>query len=351
MRRFLKVSAATVAASFALTACSGASGSNAGSDDPLIVYTNSFDSGRGEWLTEQADEAGFDIEIVELGGGDVTNRLLAEKESPVADVTFGLSQFYFNQLVSADTIEPYTPEWAEEVDPEMGDTSGEGNYWPLVQQAVLLTYNADEIDEADAPSDWLDLWNDPTYHGRYEAQTGLGGATIQMVLSGILTRYEDPEGELGISDEGWAEIEKFYEHGEPSLPSVDLFQRIEDGEVDYGPMASSGVPGREEQHGFTAGIVEPPVGTPFLVEQVALVNGSDQVEESQEFIDWFGSAEVQSEWTAEFDSMPVNEGAIEQTDPEVLSLYEDLERQEIDWNFVADNLNAWIEKIELEYVG
>lgn len=226
-----------------------------------------------------------------------------------------------------------------------------GYYWPLVQQAILLTYDAGSIDAADAPSDWLDLWNDPAYEGRYQSETGMGAATIQVVMAGILTRYPDPAGEMGISEEGWAEAEKYFTQGNPAVPDVDPYQRILDGEIDYAQMASSSIPGREESYGFEVGVVEPEVGVPFVVEQAAIIKGTDQLEESQEFIDWFGSADLQAAWSAEFDSMPVNQGAIDQANPSIVEFHEGLTRQDIDWEFVAENLPGWVEKIELEYVS
>ncbi|MGO2536006.1 MAG: extracellular solute-binding protein, partial [Brachybacterium tyrofermentans] len=220
MRQLLKASAVLATAALALTAC-GSADSGADSGDTLIVYTNSNGDGRGDWLTEQAAEAGFDIEVVGQGGGDTTNKILAEAGNPVADVVFGLNNVYFNQLVDAETIEPYTPVWANEIDAELGDASGDGNYWPVVQQAILLAYDADRIDAADAPNDWLDLWNDPAFEGRYQSETSMGNATIQIVMSGILTRYADPEGEMGISEEGWAEVEKYFSTGSPAVEDVD----------------------------------------------------------------------------------------------------------------------------------
>lgn len=350
MRQLLKASAVLAAGVLALTAC-GSAGGSSGSDDPLIVYTNSNSDGRAEWLTEQASEAGFEIEVVGQGGGDTTNKILAEAGNPVADVVFGLNTMYFNQLVDAETIEPYTPEWSDEIDPELGDSSGDGNYWPIVQQAILFVYDADRTSAEDAPSDIIDLWNDPTYEGRYQSEVSTGTATTQVVMAGILSRYQDPSGELGISDEGWQQVEAYFANGSPAVEDVDLFQRLADDEVDYGQMASSGIPAREDSYGFQAGYVQPEVGVPFVVEQVGIIKGTDQLEESQEFVDWFGSDEVQAAWSAEFDSMPVNEGAIEQADPEIVDFHESLVRQDIDWEFVTENLGSWVEKIELEYVG
>ncbi|WP_245554853.1 hypothetical protein [Nesterenkonia alba] len=110
--------AAGLAALLALTACGNGNGSTDDNDDAgndtaaadttgdepvevsdgtLVVYTNSDAHSNAEgqqsadWLTEQAAEEGFDIEVVGIGGGDLTNRLIAEAGNPVADVVFGLN--------------------------------------------------------------------------------------------------------------------------------------------------------------------------------------------------------------------------------------------------------------------
>lgn len=360
MHKLTRSAAAATAATLLLAACSSsdagdpqtaaADGESGGSGDTLIVYTNSNADGRAEWLTEQAAEAGFDIEVVGQGGGDTTNKILAEAGNPVADVVFGLNHMYFSQLVEADTVEPYEPAWADEVDPDLADPSGEGNFWPLVQQGIVLAYNAEAYTPEEAPQDWTDLWNDERFHERYETVDGLGGATTQLIFAGILDRYQDPAGELGISEEGWEQIQGYFEHGNPSVPDTDLYLRMAEGEVDMGQMFTSGIPSREAEYGVDSEIMRPEIGIPFAVEQIAVVKGTDQAEDAQAFIDWFGSAETQAAWSAEFDSMPVNEGAIAEADPEIVEFHQGLVKQDIDWDFVAENIASWIEKVELEYV-
>ncbi len=61
------------------------------------------------------------------------------------------------------------------------------------------------------------------------------------------------------------------------------------------------------------------------------------------------TADVQSAWTAKFNSMPANKGAIANADPAIVEFDEGLEQQQIDWDPVRENMPQWIEKIELEY--
>ena len=356
MRKLQTLVAAAVAVTL-LAGCGGGTTSPAasgdasapagGSGDTLVVYTNSNGEGRGDWLTAKAAEAGFKIEIVGAGGADATNKLIAEKNNPIADVAFGLNNMYFSQIKAEDVLEPYEPSWAGEVDEELAD--GE-TYWPLVKQAILLGYNSDKISKEAAPQDWTDLWTRDEFKDRYERVTGLGTATAQLVFAGILSRYRDDSGDLGISDEGWKQVEQYFQNGSPAVAKTDLFARIASGEVDMGQMPSSIIADREKSFNVNVETVIPSVGVPLAVEQIALVKGTEKKEQAQKFIDWFGSADVQGQFARQFNSMPVNEGAAAQANPEVVDFFADLKQQDIDWEFVQENMGAWVEKIELEYM-
>jgi iron(III) transport system substrate-binding protein len=336
----------------AATAPSGSSAAAAGgsSGETLVVYTNSNGEGRGEWLTKKAADAGFKIEIVGAGGADATNKLIAEKNNPIADVAFGLNNMYFAQIKAADAIEAYEPSWAGDVDSALGDSGDRKAYWPLVKQAILLGYNSDKFTPDQAPKDWTDLWSKDEFKTRYERVTGLGTATAQLVFAGLLSRYKDDSGDLGISDDGWSQVEKYFRNGSPAVAKTDLFARIAGGDVDMGQMPSSIVAEREKSFKVNVRTVSPSVGVPLAVEQVALVKGTDKKEQAQKFIDWFGSADLQGEWAQQFNSMPVNKGAIAKAKPEVVQFFDGLKQQDIDWNFVQENMGAWVEKIELEYM-
>jgi iron(III) transport system substrate-binding protein len=360
VRKLQTVLAAAVAVTL-LAGCGGgtatpaasggsSSASAGGSGETLVIYTNSNGEGRGEWLTAKAAEAGFKVEVVGAGGADATNKLIAEKNNPIADVAFGLNNMYFAQIKAAGALEAYDPAWAGEVDTALGDGGDDKAYWPLVKQAILLGYNSDKIAAGAAPQDWTDLWTKDEFKTRYERVTGLGTATAQLVFAGILSRYQDDSGDLGISDEGWKQVEEYFKNGSPAVAKTDLFARIASGDVDLGQMPSSIIAEREKSFKVNVETVAPSVGVPLAVEQVALVKGTDKKEQAQKFIDWFGSADVQGAWAQQFNSMPVNKSAAAKAKPEVVEFFAGLKQQDIDWDFVQENMGAWVEKIELEYM-
>ena len=358
VRKLLSIVSVAAVGLFTLAGCGQGAGSgtasadagSGGSGGKLIVYTNSNSDGRGEWLQQKAQAAGFDIQVVGAGGGDLVNKLIAEKNNPVADVAYGLNNVYFTQLKSKGVLDTYTPSWSAEVDSALGDPGSDKAYWPLVKQAILLTYNADKVSKDQAPSDWTDLWTKDQYKSRYERVSDVSGATTQLVMAGILSRYRDDKGDLGVSDAGWKQIEEYFQNGVPSIKNVDLFARFAKGEVDYGQMPSSPIPDQQKAYKVKSGAVVPAVGVPYAVEQVGIVKGSKRQEQARKFVDWFGSAETQGLWAKQFNSVPVNQKALASANPEAVAFDKQFKAQDIDWTFVQTNLGPWMEKIQLEYM-
>ena len=315
----------------------------------LTVYTNSGSDGRGDWLVERAAKDGFKIQYVEAGAAEIQNRLLAEKAAPIADVVYGLNAIIWESLKAEDILIKYSPAWLDEVSAGLNDP--DGYYGAIVKQAILLVYDENQMSAEEAPKDWIDLWTNEAYFGRYEFLTSLSGGTVRNVLAGILTRYADPNGKLGVSDEGWRQIAAYYEHGVPSESGVDLYAQIanENSSVVCGQMWSSGVETRDEQYGTKTAYVLPEVGVPYAVEGIAIVNGTKNLEEAQRFVDWVGSAQIQGEWAETFSTLPANEKAVEKAN-DFNKVIATLPAQDIDCAVVAENIDAWCEEIQLNYM-
>ena len=314
--------------------------------ETIVLYSNALSDGRGDWIAAKAlEELNIIVQQVDGGGVDIANRLVAERENPQADVLFGFNPMLWWQLEHNDILVPHTPPWASEVPV--------GNHPNSLFNAVILVgnmliYDKNQISESEAPSDWLDLWTKPEFHGRYAVPDALGGSTVQMVLSGIFNRFLDPNGHLGVSDEGWANIEAKFLHGVPT--NQDMAAEIvgPSGAV-MSQMWSHGIPVREEQYGIDAGFARPGVGVPFSIEGVALVNGASSPDAARRFIDWFGQAEVMHAFSAEFGFVPAHPNALEGL-PAFNSVIAALPHQQIDWDYIAPRMGEWIEHILLNYM-
>ncbi|WP_172120391.1 extracellular solute-binding protein [Actinomyces faecalis] len=350
--RQLAAALAVAVVPLSLTACSSLinpGASSAGSDSAtLTVYSNSVSDGRGEWLKEQAEAAGFSIEYVDAGGGDVYNRIVAEKDAPVADVVFGLNDVFFNKLIEAGTLEQYTPAWADKVSDDVVDTRS--FYYPIVKEPIMLVCDRDNLVDGQMPSDWSDLWTKDEFAGAYEVPAKLSGATVQIVMTSILMPYRDADGKLGISQQGWDAVSQWYANGRRAEEGTDLYAQMSQGNVACGQMWLAGKLSRDAEYGIVTDAARPSTGVPIVRQGVAIIKGAKNLDAAKKFADWLGSAEVQAAWSQQFGTAPTNVDALADGSKEAIDFTASFAEQDIDWDFVAKNLDAWVEEVQLNYI-
>ena len=68
------------------------------------------------------------------------------------------------------------------------------------------------------------------------------------------------------------------------------------------------------------------------------------------FLNWLGSSDVQLDWSNNYGTIPCQKEALTQVSDDIKELMETLKPQDLDWSFIAENVDAWVEKAELEYV-
>lgn len=343
MKKIIALTLAGIMA-FSLAACSNDDDNKASGDDKILIYSNSVSDGRDVWITERALEDGFDIEVVNIPGGELTNRLIAEKNNSLADMVFGLNTLEYEKLKAEDMLLKYEPIWAKEVDMNLGDA--DGYYYPIVIQPLVL---AMDPSLTDMPSDWTDL-SDPKYTDKYTV-LGLGGGTSRTVLASIISRYPDPNGEYGISDEGWAVTKGYIQNAHLEVAGEDYVGAVVEGTRPMTMLWGSGVIQNQNEREFEFEIMSPEIGVPYVTEQTAIISTTDKVEACEEFINWFGSSKIQAEWSNEFGTIPAHPDALEVASQDVKDFMAKVPTpQVLDWTFIAENIDKWAEKVELEFV-
>lgn len=314
-------------------------------DQELLIYSNSLSDGRSEWIEERAAEEGFALSFVDAGAGDVLNRLVAEAASPQADIVFGLDESMFLQLSDEQLLVEHIPAWVDQIAEDAN--IGNGLFHPLVEQRIFMMYNPEFVSEDQVPTNWQDLAENGEFE--YRVPGSLGGGTNQKAVLSILLQYVDESGDLGIAQEGWDQVGAYLQNGYITPEGEDHNVNFAEGTVPLSFFYSSGIPAIEEEFGFRAEAINPEQGVMTMREQIGIVNKGDQdYTVAQDFVDWFGSSEVQAEWAQEFGSIPVNAQAQGSMTERMAEIAEGTTPMEVDWNFVRENLDAWIEKIELE---
>lgn len=309
----------------------------------LIIYTNSGSNGRAEWLQEKAEKEGYNIQVVSIQASDLTNRLIAEKNNSQADLVFGLNTIEYEKLKSEELLLKYEPSWSGDVDLSLGDS--EGYYYPIVVQPLVLMYNKDL---KNPPEDWTDLV-DEQYADKF-TMLGLGGGTGKTIYGSILTRYLDEKGELGVSDEGWKVIKKIFANAHFFVEGEDNVGAVIDGTRPMTTMWGSGVLQNQTERDYKFAIMSPEIGVPYVVEQTAIISKSKKAKLAEDFINWFGSSEIQLAWSQEFGTITASKTAQEQASEDIKEFMGKVHPQEIDWGIMSDNIEQWVEKGELELI-
>jgi iron(III) transport system substrate-binding protein len=316
---------------------------------PLVIYTNSGGDQRAPWLVEKSKSAGFDIQLMNMGGGDLINRVIAEKNNPVADIVFGPNAVDFSKLVNAGLLYKFEPVWLNKIDPTLADPGG--LFYAIGIVPLIMFYNTKVYTSSTAAKDWTDLATNAVYKDKY-CLLGLGGGTARMIIASILVEYADPRGVYGISDQGWNVMKQFIQNGHLEQSGEDWFGMITAGDQ-YG-IGELWLPGllmrKTELNVPYMDFVVPAKGVPYVWEGVGIIKNGKNEARAKQWVDWMGSTEVQSEWSSRFGHIPTNRDTHSTFTPELREAMARCHPQNIDWSLVTENLDKWMEKIQLEFV-
>lgn len=313
----------------------------------LVLATNNYGSGRDTWVQENAKAAGFNIEIAGLGAGDLTARVISEVNNPTTNVVWGPSEDQFNALIEAGALVEFTPDWKDKV---AGVSEENGYSWPYEIQPKVLVCNPDIYTKETAPKHYRDLWEKEEFHGKYAVPTAFGGNTPRAIIGGILGQYLDQNGELGVSDEGWAAIKAYLDNGYKTPKGEDDFGNMASGAVPITYTFASGLKSKCETFNITPIIAYTEEGEPTNTNQLGVVANKDPeiLEESMRFANWLGSAEVIGEYASINGNMVANSDAADKMVPIIREVKENYKPQNVDWAYVNSMMDEWVAKIQLE---
>jgi iron(III) transport system substrate-binding protein len=318
------------------------------SSGPIVVYTNSGTDGRAEWMTEAAKVKGIDIQVMSLGAGDLTNRIVAEKANPVADVIMGPNSMDMERMVREGALRKYQPSWVDKLDKALVDSKG--LYVPIGINPLVFAYNTDFIKGGDIPRDWNDIATNPKYKDKYTILS-FGGGTGRVILSSFLLQYKDPNGQHGISNQGWDLMKQFIQNGHVQEAEEDWWGKVVSGERPMTELWLSGVIVRMQDGNLSnIDIIGNTIGVPYVVENIALSTRTKNLETAKAFVEWFGTVEAQTERFRRFSHFPARADAREGMSPVMQRFMAKLQPQPFDWALCSANIDKWVEKIQLEFV-
>ena len=301
----------------------------------IRIYSNSNSADRAAWLVQTAAEAGFTVSIDdgEVVSGD-TAVLAAANENRDGDILFGLNETRWGQVVAGEyenlSLMDWRPSWAFDV----GEYSYFHKAYGLVIQNVLLLYRTDGFG-TNGKELHFEHWADVVDSGyTWYRPNKVGGTTNSNINAAMLYPFVDPASPAGgVSVEGWKALWRFCAEGKSGGDDYKYgFLPLDRGEVQISAYYSSAlygdIQGPSDSFNHLRGTLEPENwalvdiddGTYYIAEYLGILEKEGRsVEETEAvtaFAEWFGSAEVQAAWGAQFDTYPCNTKAAEILYPE-----------------------------------
>ncbi|MCQ1056635.1 extracellular solute-binding protein [Photobacterium sp. ZSDE20] len=311
--------------------------------DSLIIYSPQAAGARGDFIAKEAYRAlGIDLRYLSGGGGELHDRLVAERNNRQADVVMGLTQTGMYSLKQHGLLDQYTPSWEEGLPEAYKDKDGYFHmFW---QTPVVMAYNSEHMTEEQAPKSWLDLVN-PEYADKFSIGN-LSAQTTRVYLSGMIHQFKTEEGQ--IDDKAWDYMRDLFDNVNPMSEGTEYWRHVATGETPIVLNWLGGVMSNANSNRIKMNYVNPIEGTPIVAEGIGIVKGTDNIETAQRFIDWFGSPEFMAKYANRFNQTPAHPEAIKRSNRNIQKYANMFDVQNIDWEFVTEHQNTWLENIQLD---
>ncbi|WP_428909742.1 extracellular solute-binding protein [Niallia sp. Krafla_26] len=303
-------------------------------DEKVVVYSPHGEEIMTELANLFEEETGIKTEFLTMGGGELVDRIRAEKENPQADVIYGNPSSVFNEMKNEDLLASFTPTWADKIDPIFKDTE---NYWyGTIQTPVVMFYNHDMLSEEEAPKDWADLADEKFKDQMIVRSTT--SASSRVLFASLIDQFYQ-KGTL--EDEGWQFMKDFDANIKKHVSDSSLvFQSIarQEGAVSFWTL--SGVIDNIENNNMPFTMVDAESGSPIITDGIAVINGAKHESAAQKFVEFAGRPDIQAKLAQDFNRMPTHPDALEES-PEWMRTF-DYKPMNVNWENLAEHSSEWL---------
>ncbi|VIF07648.1 ABC transporter iron-family extracellular solute-binding protein [Clostridioides difficile] len=290
-----------------ITGCNNASsGSNLKSNNKikgeLTVYTAIEEDSIDTYLTTFKEKyPDIKLNVLRLSVGDITARLLAEKDNPKADVLWGVAATSLIILDDKEMLEPYAPKGFDKVNPVFKDDKKVPSWVGIDAWMTGITVNTKELSDKNipVPSSYEDLIK-PEYKGLISMPNPASSGTGYLTVSELI--------QIMGEEKAWQYMDKLHKNigvytQSGSAPAI----LAASGEYPIGiSFGNRGIKLKGE--GYPVEVVFPKEGSGWDIEANALVKKDNIKEASKVFLDWAISKDAMNEYSKNFAVTTIDTG-------------------------------------------
>ena len=344
MKRKLTTLLLTAAMSLSLVACSNNSKkeeatNNGKLEDTVVVYTTHSEEMLEKIADEFTKETGVNVEFINLKG-ELADRVRSEKDNPQADVMYGGDTATYMNLKSEGLYEKTNPSWAKELNDLYKDS--EGYWYGTIKTPVMMFYNTDVLSSDKAPKDWSDLTK-AEYKDLIVSRDSLS-SSMKSTISNLIDYYKNTKNE----DAAWTYLKELNNNTKNYYNSGSvMYSAIGKGEAAISMAVLSDIIDNKENNGMPFETIYPTSGAVEITDCVAALKNAPHPNAAAAFVDFVGSAKVETMIANDFNRIPTLKSALKDSPKWMQTEYKVLD---VNWDEISKNQSAWIEKWETDII-
>ncbi|AEF84731.1 extracellular solute-binding protein, family 1 [Treponema primitia ZAS-2] len=269
----------------------------------LVVYSNTSEDFMSQLIPAFESKYGVKVEVISASGGELMNRLTAEKDNPIADVLIGGGKSLLQN--SKDLFEPYHSPEAAFIEEVAQDPDNYFTGFEFTTHVLLVNRNVVGNIKIESYADLLQ----PQLAKKVVFGNAAKSNSAFSHLGQILDGFAIAEGKRYESDSGWSYVEKLLKHGIMLESSGNIHKSVADGE--YGVALTWEAPSVTymKDGAKHLEIVYPRECLYFAPSTVQIVKGGANPQNARLFVDFVISEEMQGAMGTTTSSRPVRKNA------------------------------------------
>ena len=308
--------------------------------DALVIYSTHPEELLESISDQFTAETGIPVEFINLKG-ELADRVRSEKANPQADIMFGGDTATYMVLDQEGCFAESNPSWAANVDPAY--KAANGHWYGTYRTPMVLFYNTEAIDAADAPADWADL-ADPKYKDQIVTRDAKS-SSMRSTIAALIQSNMAKDGE----EAAWNYIQALNDNIKNYFNSGSMmFQAIGKGEAGISMAVINDVFKNRDDNGMPLEMVIPASGAIVITDCVAPIANAPHPDAAAAFMEFIGSDACQIANANDFNRMPITDAVLAQC-PEWMQT--EFSALDVDWTAVSENQSAWLDKWATDYMN